>query len=88
MKTLLILPILFLLAPRFLRDMPKPAKGLYHAKAYTQSHWYKSTKASEVVNGRLRAYIRARWLALKVDWSMPSGGRWDEIGVTWEVIKS
>lgn len=82
---LLKIVALCLFAPRFLRDMPAPKTGPYTARVFTASPWYRRWRFERQVNGRIRAYLVARWEAFKVDWSIPSAC--DEIAVIWEVTK-
>ena len=73
--------ILFLFAPRFFRDMPSMQSGMFIAGAYKKSPWYSHTPETMEIYGRRRAYVRARWLALKLDWHRAS----NEVEIIWFV---
>jgi hypothetical protein len=75
--------LLMLCVPDFLRDMPPRQAGVFIAETSSVSPWFRWVRYSKKVNGRRRAYIRARWEALKVDWITSS----PECGVTWSVYQ-
>jgi hypothetical protein len=74
--------LMLLFCPHFLRDMPKPMKGQFVAKAYTVSPFRSNCiRFNQSYNCRRKAYLVARWEALKLDWTITN----PEIGIGWAV---
>lgn len=71
---------MLLLCPEFLAKMPKDEKGEFYAIAGT-FYFDSYPKFSLKMKSKRKAYLRARWEALKLDWCIagPQGVYW-EIG--------
>lgn len=60
--------------PDFEKDMPEDESGYWEAKVIVGEGYWKNrykTVALKIVEGRLDAYLTARWLALKTQWKRP-----------------
>jgi hypothetical protein len=62
--------------------MPPDEPGRYQAQAYTASPWNKWVRFSIETTSRRKAYLKARWAALQLEWTALS----NECGIFWEVI--
>jgi hypothetical protein len=74
MKTFFKFVVLLFAVPRFLPDMPLPSEGNYIAGARKYSPFYTHTPTEVPMQGLLRAYIAARWIAFKMDLRRHSNG--------------
>lgn len=73
--------------PGFFRHMPKAAPGQWEAVAMTVTAFGgRRERACRKCRGLRRAYLTARWLALKLDWATPNCD--GEIGVDWGVRRA
>jgi len=79
--------VLSIFAPAVRENLPgKDEPGPWVAEAIVVSPFFSSVKLSELVRGGLReAYVRARWLAVTVDYWMIPSGKDCELGVDWGV---
>lgn len=77
--------IMALFCPRFFKDMPKNKSGYYFAEAISTSIFRAPRIVySERVKGFRKAYLKARWMALKLDWKIP----WEEIWIEYVIRKA
>ena len=78
--------LLRLFAPNYLADMPEDKPGVCVASWATTSPFRPPiNKGFATVKGLRKAYKVARWGALMLDWDLPRGGAWKEVGVEWRV---
>lgn len=72
--------------PRFFKDMPQPASGVWDAAVIRTTSSTRREVWYGQFNGRRRAYIAVRIMALWHDlWTDSCGG---EIGIEWRISRN